>query len=50
MIALLEIEPRTRTVVIGNPLYGVQVKRFGELDGHWMGEAVFVGRSRRSGH
>lgn len=41
-VALLEVNHESRTVLVGNPLHGRQVKRFGELEGYWTGEAVFV--------
>jgi hypothetical protein len=41
-IALLEIDPVRRTVTIGDPMRGRQVKRFEDLDRVWIGEAVFV--------
>ena len=41
-VALLSVDGAARTVVVGNPLYGRQVKRFDELEGYWLGEAIFV--------
>lgn len=43
-VALLAVDTLARTVTLGNPLYGRQVKRFEDLDEYWYGEAVFVGR------
>lgn len=43
-VALLEIDAKAGTVVLGNPLQGRQVKRFSELKGYWFGDAIFVGR------
>jgi hypothetical protein len=48
-VALLEVDPAARTVVIGNPLHGRQVRPFAELRGYWTGEAVFVGAAAESG-
>ena len=41
-IALLHIDPVARTLVVGNPLHGRQTKRFDEMEGYWLGEAVLV--------
>lgn len=41
-VALLEVDREAGTVTLGNPLEGRQVKAFSELDGYWIGEAVFV--------
>jgi predicted double-glycine peptidase len=41
-IALLAVDPVRRTVTIGDPMRGRQVKRFEDLDRVWIGEAVFV--------
>jgi peptidase C39-like protein len=46
-IALLEVDPVRRTVTIGDPLRGRQVKRFEDLDRVWIGEAVFVTARKR---
>jgi hypothetical protein len=42
-VALLEVDAAAQTVVVGNPLYGRQVRRFADLEGYWLGEAIFVG-------
>ncbi len=42
-VALMELDTVQRTLVIGNPLRGRQVITFDQLDGYWIGEAVFVG-------
>jgi hypothetical protein len=41
-VALLGVDPRRRTVTLGNPLHGRQLKSFDELRGYWIGEAVFA--------
>ncbi|MEP0871973.1 hypothetical protein NDA01_19335 [Trichocoleus desertorum AS-A10] len=41
-IALLAIDPVKRTLLLGNPLYGRQVKTFAEMQDYWLKEAVFV--------
>lgn len=41
-VALLGIDSARRTVTLGNPLHGRQLKGFDELKGFWLGEAVFV--------
>lgn len=42
-VALLDVDRIARTVLVGNPLHGRQVKRFFELEGYWTGEAIFIG-------
>lgn len=42
-VALLAVDAAARTVVVGNPLYGRQLRRFADLEGYWLGEAIFVG-------
>lgn len=41
-VALLTVDGAAREVVLGNPLYGRQVRRFDQMRGYWMGEAVFL--------
>jgi len=41
-VALLAVDTRNRTITIGNPLYGRQVKPWSALRDYWLGEAVFV--------
>lgn len=41
-VAMLFINPVEKLVVIGNPLYGVQVKTFAEMENYWLGEAILV--------
>jgi len=43
-VALLAVDSTRRTITIGNPLYGRQVKSWDDLRGYWIGEAIFVGR------
>lgn len=43
-VALLAVDADRRTVTLGNPLYGRQVKPWTALKGYWTGEAVFVER------
>jgi len=42
-VALLAVDTAARTITVGNPLSGWQVKRFAELSGYWDGEAVALG-------
>ena len=42
-VALLGVDTAVHTITVGNPLYGRQVKRFTELSGYWIGEAVVLG-------
>ncbi|NEQ99974.1 MAG: hypothetical protein F6K30_25285 [Cyanothece sp. SIO2G6] len=41
-IALLSIDPPAETLTVANPLYGIQVKSFADMDDYWLREAVFV--------
>ena len=41
-VALLLIDPVEKLVVIGNPLYGIQVKTFASMKEYWLGEAILV--------
>ena len=41
-VALLLINPVEKLVVIGNPLYGIQVKTFADMEDYWLGEAILV--------
>ena len=41
-VALLLIEPDEQLVVIGNPLFGIQVKTFASMEDYWLGEAILV--------
>jgi hypothetical protein len=41
-IALLAIDPAKQTLLVGNPIYGRQVKTFAEMQDYWLKEAVFV--------
>ena len=43
-IVLLEINPSKQTVIVGNPLYGRQVKTFEQMQGYWKEDAIFVNR------
>ena len=47
-VALLAVDAAARTVTVGNPLHGLQVKRLDELKGYWTGEAVLVTAARRA--
>jgi predicted double-glycine peptidase len=46
-VALLAVDAERRTITIGNPLYGRQIKSWESLHGYWTGEAVLVGRQGR---
>jgi hypothetical protein len=41
-VAYLAADPIKKLVLIGNPLYGLQIKTFDELDQYWFGEAIIV--------
>ncbi|MDJ0688597.1 MAG: peptidase C39 bacteriocin processing [Xenococcaceae cyanobacterium MO_188.B32] len=41
-VALLLIDPDEQLVVIGNPLFGIQVKTFASMENYWLGEAILV--------
>ena len=41
-VAYLEIDPGRGLILIGNPLYGLQIKTFEELDTYWFGELITV--------
>ncbi|MGL5832535.1 MAG: cysteine peptidase family C39 domain-containing protein [Waterburya sp.] len=44
-VAYLAADPTKKVVLIGNPLYGLQIKTFEELDHYWFGEAITVNPS-----
>lgn len=44
-VALLKIDPVRELIMIGNPLYGLQIKTFSEMQEYWYGEAILVGKS-----
>jgi hypothetical protein len=39
-VAYLAVDRPKKLVLIGNPLYGLQIKTFAELDRYWFGEAI----------
>jgi hypothetical protein len=39
-VAYLAVDRTKKLVLIGNPLYGLQIKTFAELDQYWFGEAI----------
>ena len=41
-VALLLVKPKEHLMILGNPLYGLQVKTFAQMKEYWQGEAVFV--------
>ena len=41
-IAFLSINPEKELLLIGNPLYGIQIKTFRDMDEYWFGEAILV--------
>jgi hypothetical protein len=41
-ISLLSINPEKELLLIGNPLYGIQIKTFRDMDEYWFGEAILV--------
>lgn len=44
-IALLAVNTEKQTLLVGNPLYGREVKTFAEMSDYWLKEAVFVAGS-----
>lgn len=44
-VAFLVIDAEKELVVIGNPLYGMQIKTFRDLEQYWYGEAILVNES-----
>ncbi len=49
-IALFEVNLKQRTLTVGNPLVGRQVKTFEQMTDYWLGEAIFVNVDQRSPH
>lgn len=41
-VAYLAIDPVKKLVLIGNPLYGMQIKTFEDLEEYWFGEAIII--------
>ncbi|MGK7874627.1 MAG: hypothetical protein AB4426_15380 [Xenococcaceae cyanobacterium] len=41
-VALLSVDISEKFLTIANPLSGIQVKTFEQMEGYWLGEAVFV--------
>ncbi|MEL7010669.1 MAG: peptidase C39 bacteriocin processing [Cyanobacteria bacterium J06588_4] len=41
-VAYLGIDPARKLILIGNPLYGLQIKTFAEFDEYWFGELISV--------
>jgi hypothetical protein len=41
-IALFAVNLKQRTLTVGNPLFGRQVKTFEQMADYWLGEAIFV--------
>ena len=41
-VAYLGIDPGKKLILIGNPLYGVQIKTFNELEEYWFGEVIII--------
>jgi hypothetical protein len=46
-ISLLSINPEKELLLIGNPLYGIQIKTFQDMDEYWFGEAILVDGGKR---
>ena len=44
-VAFLSIDIEKELLVIANPLYGIQIKTFRDLEGYWFGEAILVNYS-----
>ncbi|MGK7880989.1 MAG: peptidase C39 [Crocosphaera sp.] len=41
-VVLMAIDRQKEELILGNPLFGVEVKPFKELKGYWFGEAIFI--------
>ena len=41
-VALLEINKKNKTVTLGNPLFGTDIRQPEQLKGYWFGEVIFV--------
>ena len=41
-VAYLGVDPVRKVILIGNPLYGLQVKTFEDLRKYWFGEAITI--------
>ncbi len=41
-VALLKIDKKNQEVILGNPLSGIQTKKFKQLKDYWFGEVIFV--------
>ena len=47
-VALLSIDLDRELIVIGNPLYGLQIKTFQDMKGYWYGEAILLTHRSRT--
>ncbi|MDJ0845222.1 hypothetical protein [Crocosphaera sp.] len=41
-VALLDINQQDKTLPLGNPLFGTDIREIKQLDGYWFGEVIFV--------
>ena len=41
-VAFLSINPEKELILIGNPLYGIQIKTYRDFEQYWFGEAILV--------
>ncbi len=46
-VAYLGIDPAKELILIGNPLYGMQIKTFNDLEEYWFGEAILIGEVKQ---
>ncbi|HEY9771599.1 MAG TPA: cysteine peptidase family C39 domain-containing protein [Coleofasciculaceae cyanobacterium] len=46
-VAYLAIAPAKELILIGNPLYGMQIKTFNDLEEYWFGEAILIGEVKQ---
>ena len=46
-VAYLAIDPAKELILIGNPLYGMQIKTFNDLKEYWFGEAILIGEVKQ---
>ncbi|MGF1589009.1 MAG: cysteine peptidase family C39 domain-containing protein [Pleurocapsa sp.] len=46
-VAYLTIDPAKELILIGNPLYGMQIKTFDDLEEYWFGEAILIGEAKK---
>ncbi len=43
-VAFLQLDKSRKIIVLANPLYGLQVKTFEQMEEYWNGEAIFINK------